>query len=70
MNYAIIAVGVVLTYSLGTWFIPGPKPFNARKWFTGERGSGRPVGAGGATLTQLTTGLLSFPADRAQHPRA
>ena len=34
-NYAIIAVGVVLSYSAGTWFIPGPKPFNARKWFKG-----------------------------------
>ena len=34
-NYAIIAVGVVLTYSMTTWFIPGPRPFNARKWFTG-----------------------------------
>ena len=28
-------VGVVLTYSMGTWFIPGPKPFNARRWFKG-----------------------------------
>jgi len=34
-NYAIIAVGFVLTYALGTWYIPGPKPLNARKWFTG-----------------------------------
>lgn len=29
-NYAIIAVGVVLSYSLGTWFIPGPRPLNAK----------------------------------------
>jgi hypothetical protein len=34
-QYAIIAVGFVLTYALGTWYIPGPKPLNARKWFTG-----------------------------------
>ena len=34
-NYAIIAVGIVLSYSLGTWILPGPKPFNARKWFQG-----------------------------------
>lgn len=32
---AIIAVGIVLTYTLGTWFIPGPRPFNARVWFKG-----------------------------------
>ena len=34
-NYAIIAVGFVLTYALGTWFLPGPMPLNARKWFKG-----------------------------------
>jgi hypothetical protein len=28
-NYAIVAVGIVLVYSLGFWFI------SARKWFTG-----------------------------------
>jgi len=28
-------VGVVLSYSLGTWFVPGPKPLNARVWFKG-----------------------------------
>ena len=22
-------------YSLATWFVPGPKPLNARVWFTG-----------------------------------
>lgn len=25
----------MLTYALGTWFLPGPMPMNARKWFTG-----------------------------------
>ena len=39
-NYAIIAVGVVLVYSLATWFLPGPKPLNARTWFKGPNLSG------------------------------
>ena len=25
----------MLAYALGTWFLPGPKPFNAREWFKG-----------------------------------
>ncbi|CAL1702473.1 unnamed protein product [Somion occarium] len=29
LNYAIVAVGIVVTYSLGFWFL------SARKWFTG-----------------------------------
>ena len=29
LNYAIVAVGIVLTYSMGFWVI------SARKWFTG-----------------------------------
>ncbi|KAF8516892.1 APC amino acid permease [Gautieria morchelliformis] len=29
LNYAIVAVGIVMTYSLGFWFI------SARRWFTG-----------------------------------
>ncbi|THH14288.1 hypothetical protein EW146_g6021 [Bondarzewia mesenterica] len=29
LNYAIVAVGIVITYSMGFWFI------SARKWFTG-----------------------------------
>lgn len=29
LNYAIVAVGIVITYSLGLWII------SARKWFTG-----------------------------------
>jgi hypothetical protein len=29
LNYAIVAVGIVLVYSLGFWFL------SARKWFTG-----------------------------------
>ena len=29
LNYAIVAVGIVLTYCLGFWLI------SARKWFTG-----------------------------------
>ena len=29
LNYAIVAVGIVLAYSLGFWFL------SARKWFTG-----------------------------------
>lgn len=39
-NYAIIAVGVVLVYSITTWFLPGPKPLNARVWFKGPNLSG------------------------------
>jgi len=39
-NYAIIAVGVVLVYSVATWFLPGPKPLNARSWFKGPNLSG------------------------------
>ena len=34
-NYAVIAVGVVLAYATATWFLPGPRPFNARAWFKG-----------------------------------
>lgn len=29
LNYAIVAVGIVLTYSIGFWFI------SARRWFSG-----------------------------------
>lgn len=29
LNYAIVAVGIVITYSMGFWFL------SARKWFTG-----------------------------------
>lgn len=32
-SYAIIAVGVVLVYSLGTWVLPGKA--GARNWFKG-----------------------------------
>ena len=54
-NYAIIAVGVVLTYALGTWFLPGPKPLNARKWFKGPNVAGldfesAPDGGPGASM--------------------
>jgi len=29
LNYAVVAVGIVIFYSVGFWFV------SARKWFTG-----------------------------------
>ena len=59
---AIIAVGVVLVYSLSTWFIPGPKPFNARTWFSGPNLDGLQLdkivdGGPGASVRGATEGL-------------
>lgn len=59
---AIIAVGVVLVYSLSTWFFPGPKPFNARTWFSGPNLDGLAMdkvvdGGPGASVRGASEGL-------------
>ena len=35
LNFAPIAVGIVLVWCLGTWFVPGPWPLGAQTWFAG-----------------------------------
>ena len=52
LNYAIVAVGIVITYALGFWLI------SARKWFTG------PIKQiAGAWLCTLSCGDILIPLD-------
>ena len=33
-------MGVVIVYATATWYLPGPKPLNAKVWFQGPNLSG------------------------------
>ena len=55
-------MGVVLVYSLSTWFFPGPKPLNARTWFSGPNLDGLALdkvidGGPGASVRGASEGL-------------